>query len=495
MRRALSILSVLLTATLMVIPAVLADPGGGITSAAGRPDASIDLSSRAGIDRYLTSIGVDREDAVVQRGVRNYAGPNCPGPRWNCTSSSGPVLQVALRGGGSPRNVFVCDPESSGTDPDTNTCVVVQGIPDDGTNEAVCIQGDEQDEGTVAQSCDITQTNDSGDNIATVEQSVQMGHKSTTQRSEQRSSISQTNGTGDNWASVDQRSDLSAKAQNESDVIQEQDVIQDSLIDQETGVGVPPEAAAGDNTADVFQSHRLEAKAHVADSVEQLQNAQVPFNSVEPLEPATSCWFLFDPNICSRIDQLSTDGALLIDLRQELRHDAKAMPVEGDVDQQQGSSEFTGGMVGINHQDSAGVAERFKVQDERQDAKAHAVGGTVTEQQFTGQGPRINSDQVFNENNVAMGEQTVIQTASDPTFQQLQIGALAVPISGEAVFEQHGCQNGECEEQTISGGPPGVFAELGCTSGEPPGEGDITVQQETECTEVGGPTEEPSPEG
>jgi len=488
MRRALSILSVLLTATLMVIPAVLADPGGGTTSAAGRPDTSIDVSNRAGIHNYLASIGVDREDAVVQRGVRNYAGPQCPGPRWNCTSSNRPVVQIALRGG-TQRNVFVCDPEGAGTDEDANECVISQ-TNTTGTNKAVCIQEDEQDEGTVEQSCDITQTNNSGDNIATVEQSVEMDHKSTTQRSEQRSEITQTNNSGDNLAQVDQRSDLSAKVVNESDVSQVQDVIQDSDIDQTSGVGIPPATQAGDNSADVFQSHRLDAKAHVADSVEQLQNAEAPSGETDcqPLQ-------FFEPNICSEVNQNSTNGDLLINLRQELRHDAKAMPVEDDVFQQQGSSEFTGGMVGINHQHSEGVAERFKVQDERQDAKAHAVGGTVTQEQYTGQGPRLNSDQVFNEDNFAMGEQTVMQTASDPTFQQLQIGAIAVPISGEAVFEQQGCQNGECEEQTISGGPPGVFAELGCTSGEPPDDGDITIQQETECSEFGGPTEEPSPEG
>jgi hypothetical protein len=134
------------------------------------------------------------------------------------------------------------------------------------------------------------------------------------------------------------------------------------------------------------------------------------------------------------------------------------------------------------------VARRFPVQIERQNAEAD----DTTQQQYTGMGPRINTDQVSNTDNVIVGNQLVIQTASDPTIQQLQIGAEAVPMTGEATFNQRGCQGGECEQQTISGGPPGVFAELSCETAEP-GEGEITVQQETECSAVGGPTEEPSP--
>jgi hypothetical protein len=479
MRRALSILSVLLAMSLMVLPAVLADPGGG-PSASGVGRASMDLSGRAGTNGYLTSSGLAWSDAVVQRGLRNYAGPNCPGPGWNCTSTGAPVVQIAT--GNDPRNVFVCDPEDPSSDPDSNMCVISQ-TNTTGTNEAVCIEEDEQPDGTIEQSCVITQDNDSGANIAIVKQSVKMDSKQTTQRSEQRSQITQTNNSGDNRADVDQRSQLSAKAQHESDISQVQDVIQNSDIDQQTGFGLPPATEAGDNTANVFQSHRLEAKAHKADFVEQLQNAEQPFGETS-CEPS----FLYhSPNICSTVEQLSTNGELLINLKQELRHDAKAEPVRDDVFQQQGSSEDTGGMVGINHQDSTGVANRFKVQGERQDAKAHAIGGSVTQLQYTGQGPRLNSDQLGNEDNFAMGDQTVNQNASDPTFQQLQIGAIAAPISGNAMFSQKGCQNGVCEEQSPSGGPPGLFAELGCSQGVPPdSEGSPPPEG---CVESSGPAE------
>jgi hypothetical protein len=486
MRRVLSILTVLLVSTLMVLPAVLADTGGGGPALTEQAISPVDLSTRAQIDQYLTSVGMDPADLVVQRGEMNYAGPDCPGAEWTCTQDTDAVLQISSSDdddddgdngddGDDGDNVFVCSPPAAGTNAATNTCVIVQ-TNTTGTNRAVCREHNEQEEGMVQQSCTITQTNVSGQNIAVVDQSVLMDHEDTTQRSEQRSDISQTNGTGSNYAGVSQRSTLSTEAEEEEDedVFQEQDVIQNSVVDQDS--------SSGAIRADVFQSHRLEAEAEEADNVDQLQNATPPGGT-------TNCFFLFDPNICAFFDQDSATGSLLINSRQTLLHDAEAEEVEGDVFQQQGSSPSTGGMAGVFHQDSGGVARRFPVQIERQNAEAE----DTTQEQYTGQGPRINTDQVFNTNNVIVGNQLVIQTASDPTIQQLQIGAEAVPITGEATFNQRGCQNDECKQQTISGGPPGVVAELGCDTGEPPGDGEITVQQETECFAFGGAAEEPSP--
>src|SRR5215216_984305 len=61
---------------------------------------------------------------VKQVGPRNYAGPNCPGKAWNCTTS-GRVLQIATAGG---QNVAVC------TDA---TCTINQN---EASNQAACIQ-------------------------------------------------------------------------------------------------------------------------------------------------------------------------------------------------------------------------------------------------------------------------------------------------------------------------------------------------------------------
>ena len=59
--------------------AAVATVGGG---------AAIDLSTRAAVVKYLRSIHVDPRGVVIQRGVRNYAGPDCPGKGWSCTSTA-----------------------------------------------------------------------------------------------------------------------------------------------------------------------------------------------------------------------------------------------------------------------------------------------------------------------------------------------------------------------------------------------------------------------
>jgi hypothetical protein len=492
MRRALSVLSVFLGASLMVLPAVLANTGAGLPTVTGGTEPAIDLSSEADINAYLTSIGVDPADLIIQEGDRNYAGPNCPGPEWTCTQDTDAVLQVSSsndydgdNGDDDGDNVFVCSPPAAGTNPATNTCVIMQTNAT-GTNRAVCREHNEQEDGTVEQTCTITQTNVSGQNIAIVEQSVVMGHDDTTQRSEQRSSISQSNGSGSNWAGVSQRSTLSTEAEEEAHVFQEQDVIQDSIVNQKTGCAAPtadppvcPEPPllmgvedAGDNRAQLFQSHRLEAEAEEGASAEQSQNAEAPID-IQPV-PFFDCDE--EPNVCSVIEQTSTDGELRIGVLQVQRHVAEAEDVEL-VTQRQGSTRLTGGLETVNHQDSFGLARRTKVQDERQFADVEDATGPSCppapdmpcQRQFTGVGPKANSNQEFHEDNFAFAAQNVIQLASDPFEQQATLEAFAGPVSGEVEFRQFARQNDATEQQTVTGGPGFVFAQIRCNQGpEPP---------------------------
>src|SRR5207244_13305803 len=44
---------------------------------------------------------------VIQRGARNYAGPACPGKRWNCTKATR-VVQIAKSGSRAAANVADC---------------------------------------------------------------------------------------------------------------------------------------------------------------------------------------------------------------------------------------------------------------------------------------------------------------------------------------------------------------------------------------------------
>src|SRR5688572_1468243 len=76
-----------------------------VAASAAHADHRPDLSSPAAIESYLESIGVDPSEAVWQQGLRNYAGPSCPGVGWTCVAADAPIVQIALSGGA---NVFEC---------------------------------------------------------------------------------------------------------------------------------------------------------------------------------------------------------------------------------------------------------------------------------------------------------------------------------------------------------------------------------------------------
>jgi hypothetical protein len=110
------------------------------------------LSSASGAMRYLRAIGLNPERVVIQHGVRNYAGPSCPGARWTCTSTAHPVVQLAAPGGA---NRFRCA---------TASCVVVQATATAAaTNTAKCVRTT-----GITQSCSISQTSATADNVAIV---------------------------------------------------------------------------------------------------------------------------------------------------------------------------------------------------------------------------------------------------------------------------------------------------------------------------------------
>src|SRR5437867_536341 len=104
----------------LAVPLLLGSSGAG----AGLPKAP-DLSSRAAITKYLQSIGVDPATVTWQEGLLNYAGPNCPGIGWNCTTSTN-VVQMAAPGG---ENRTECKGKPEDTTTITQgdqTCIVTQ---------------------------------------------------------------------------------------------------------------------------------------------------------------------------------------------------------------------------------------------------------------------------------------------------------------------------------------------------------------------------------
>ncbi len=137
-----------------------------VSKAASRPGTLLkttNLSTRSRVVRYLRAIGLDPRGVTIQRGARNYAGPNCPGAGWSCTSTAHPVVQIAAAGG---KNTFLCT---------TGRCAVVQATSATATstsrsftaatatNTAKCIKTT-----GLSQSCSIDQNSASANNEAIV---------------------------------------------------------------------------------------------------------------------------------------------------------------------------------------------------------------------------------------------------------------------------------------------------------------------------------------
>ena len=109
------------------------------------------LSTRAGVVRYLRAIGLDPRGLVIQRGARNYAGPNCPGAGWACASTAHPVVQIAAAGG---KNTYLCTSGSCAVVQATNTTRSLTGAA--AINKATCIKTT-----GLGQSCSISQNSTS----------------------------------------------------------------------------------------------------------------------------------------------------------------------------------------------------------------------------------------------------------------------------------------------------------------------------------------------
>ena len=167
----------------------------------------VDLSTHRGVQTYLKSHGWDPGQFVIQRGLRNYAGPHCPGVGWSCTTSL-KVVQVA-----SVANVSEC--------PKGDTCNITQGSATGTTDNAfVCEQNDSgpQTSSAATQSCVITQLNGSGNNRVRIGQIVNQAG-GTGQIASQTADVTQTTDSGANVADVQQivhqgiRDDAAAQSQ------------------------------------------------------------------------------------------------------------------------------------------------------------------------------------------------------------------------------------------------------------------------------------------
>ncbi len=179
--------------------------------------------STAAVLKYLKSKGVNVRVYVIQRGSHNYAGPACPGKRWNCTRATH-VIQFASTATAS--NNYSCSAAS---------CSTIQVAPPGGNNNAKCYQVSSG----VDQSCSITQTNTNvsapNDNNATWFQLISQGSNQS-QTAKQHVDVTQTNGTGKNTA-VGSQVIAQSTSTHAIVVNQAQDGRQETEVNQNSGTG------------------------------------------------------------------------------------------------------------------------------------------------------------------------------------------------------------------------------------------------------------------
>jgi len=341
------------------IAALLVMLGAALTlvtgAGAGSQPPKINLKDPTAVNNYLQSIGVDPSTVVRQVGLNNYAGPNCPGIGWNCTTST-KVVQISSAGG---QNKFKCtgeEPENPATDRDTNTCVVMQGGPD---NQAQC-QMKDTGEPTEAQHCTINQDGDR--NLAIVDQLIEQ-RKGPDQDATQTANLEQT-ATDKNQAQVHQDVKQSTKVDVSAPDAQDQNVHQVAIVDQS--------ASGSENFSHVHQNQDLSESGAAG-----FQN-----QNVGPLPAGiTDCDLAHkpgsNPNACAHVIQSITDpagGKNESHVHQNI-HEHQTTTATPSTQTQENVSGLNGIEAHVEQSNPPDVGTNRKIS--HQDGRQRAEGGTT----------------------------------------------------------------------------------------------------------------------
>ena len=416
-----------------------------LTSSAGavsQGSAGINVSTRAGVVQYLASLGVDARGIVVQRGSHNYAGPNCPGKGWTCTTATR-VLQIANgddsnsrgrddgggggddgdHGGGGNHNTFVCASNSvPGSSSGPGDCTIVQFSTSGGDNVARCFE--QSRDASATQSCSITQNNTTGANRVFIVQQVD-ANNGPTQFASQYGGTSQTNGTGRNDVQISQDIQQSLnKKDTDPSGTQKQDGHQAASVDQLSDTG--------NNLAIVNQSLALSADAKKGTTLSQLQNT--------------------DGDVSSNVGVVQFSGSGRTDARVNQSNEYDAHIGKADTGNQQQGSPGGGGLPGSGEnvfflQDSTGPATILSNQKEDQDLHAEHVTH-LTQSQY---GPQwMDPVQGSNPNDSYKLSQSSSQHASNPNTQDDQQFAQCT-TTGNCSVSEHIQQQNQQQNNSCSG--------------------------------------------
>jgi hypothetical protein len=396
------------------------------------------ITTTSGVKQFLHAHGIKATHVVIQNATNNYAGPSCPGITWACTTAKGKVVvQFSHRDGGDDGdnggdNQYQCSPStgSGGSSTPPDSCVIVQ-VSSGAENDATCVESSNVATGA-SQSCQIFQTNTTGDNNLHIRQLVN-AHGGAAQDATQAAQGSQQNGTGQNNAWVHQRV-LQQTHDTGAGGSQSQTDHQSAAVGQTS--------TTGNNWASVKQSQNLDEDINAGGYFGPRYGVRGPaVVQVNQQQDADNS----GPNLNSAVYQHSVSGANTGAIEQLANMDASAPNNNVSGSQTQGSP--TGGLNGHFDQTSTGLSQASARQIEHQDLDGGKGGGLVQTQydpHWAG------SPQESNPNNVYQIDQRADQHASKGANQNGQIYSNC-DTSGTCTATEHVSQNGNNQNNSCTG--------------------------------------------
>jgi uncharacterized repeat protein (TIGR01451 family) len=384
---------------------------------------------------------------VRQVGLRNYAGPNCPGRGWNCTTSTS-VRQIATAGG---TNVGVCSGGSVVVTGPSQACSITQS---GSTNTARCTE--QSSTAGAALSCTITQTGAA--NYAYVNQNINQSAGSN-QVGTETANVTQSGATVTNYLQLSQAANQSTKTGSS----QNQNADQSANIEQ-TATG------AGTNYSTLNQTQLQKAYGSVAN---QTQNGTSNLPDCNPYSVETPG--PDNPNACAVVLQHSGAGKNTNQLRQNIGEDENSSI---QANQLQGA--FDGGLDGRVHQDTVSGTSLNVVNQSKLQHETAASGSSQTQDDpisccgFASQVGGTGDKETINQT-------SALSASGDSSPEQFVslIGTSHTPV-GTCTITQKGSVNGASATNTDTLTPtcPFLTLETTCSNGntdlDAPGSGSCT---------------------
>jgi hypothetical protein len=496
--RTVAAAAVLSTAALLMTSADVAAQGA----------EPVDLSTDAAVAAYLRSVGVDPGGVVVQRGLKNYAGPFCPGAGWNCTTAT-QVVQVAPAGG---TNTFECgDPAllrpavpANPAYAATRACLAVQDAPSGTNTIEVRQQRTNQNNQTLSCVPGTMQQTVGGQNHFNCHLVIQVKGDQLVQSGNEVAAIKQLAVGGGNHANIHLQISLTSAVRSPAGD-QRQDAHQSADVDQDATMGAF-------NHASVHEAQFLRATSRGATTTNQYQNTG---GLPQGFQDCVSGSIVTEPNSCAVINQQSDGGTQTSQLKLLNDLDARTDATAGSQNQgapSAGAPNNNTGLDGTVPQPTTGGTDHSHEEyEERQTTAAGGAGVVVNQtapssccalQTGSSASSTVNANQKSVQRAVLIGPvppsvdlATLDLTLAMPTPSAVQatllFGKIATNGDGTLTHDARqdgGSQRQECTAEPVEEGTPACTLVTALVNGQPitcePGEVLVFTEEGFECQPV-----------